>query len=66
MPVPLLNGVVIISAFLDLEKNISFSDNLLGAYRARACQRILIGRELGGHTIRAVAEHFNRDPVAIT
>ena len=26
----------------------------------------LIGRKLGGHTIRAVAEHFNRDPVAIT
>jgi REP element-mobilizing transposase RayT len=26
----------------------------------------LIGRKLGGHTIKAVAEHFNRDPVAIT
>jgi len=25
----------------------------------------LIGRKLGGHTIRAVAEHFNRNPVAI-
>ena len=25
-----------------------------------------IGRKLGGHTIKAVAEHFNRDPVAIT
>jgi len=31
MPVPLyLSGVVIIFAFLDLGKNISFSDNLLG------------------------------------
>jgi REP element-mobilizing transposase RayT len=26
----------------------------------------LIGRKLGGHTIKAVAENFNRDPVAIT
>ncbi|MDB4444249.1 hypothetical protein N9174_02805 [bacterium] len=26
----------------------------------------LIGRKLGGHTIRAVAKHFSRDPVAIT
>ena len=26
----------------------------------------MIGRKLGGHTIRAVAEQFNRDPVAIT
>ena len=26
----------------------------------------LIGRKLSGHTIRAAAEHFNRDPVAIT
>jgi hypothetical protein len=25
-----------------------------------------IGRKLGGHTIKAVAEHCNRDPVAIT
>ena len=31
MPVPLyLSGVVIIFAFLDLGKNISFSDSLLG------------------------------------
>ncbi len=26
----------------------------------------LIGRKLGSHTIRAMAEHFNRVPVAIT
>ncbi|MDB4444371.1 hypothetical protein N9174_03440 [bacterium] len=26
----------------------------------------LNGRKLGGHAIRAVAEHFNRDPAAIT
>ena len=25
-----------------------------------------MGRKLGGHTIRVVAKHFNRDPVAIT
>jgi hypothetical protein len=34
MPVPLyLSGVVIIFAFLDLGKNISFSDSLLGLKR---------------------------------
>ena len=27
---------------------------------------VLIGRKMGGHTIRAAAEHFIRDPVAIT
>ena len=26
----------------------------------------LMGRKLGGHTIKAVVKHFHRDPVAIT
>jgi hypothetical protein len=35
MPVPLyLSGVVIIFAFLDLAKNFSFSDSLLGYYKS--------------------------------
>ena len=43
MPVPLyLSGVVIIFAFLDLAKNFSFSDSLLGYYKSP--QRSIIER----------------------
>jgi len=42
----------------------SSNRNPMGALGRAVVGRM--GRKLGGHFVKAVAEHFNRDPVAIT